>query len=64
MTCHDAREQLTALLDDALAAPERAVVDAHLASCAECRRELEQLRATVALIACRPRARPRGSSTG
>ncbi len=50
MTCHDAREQLSALLDDALAAPERRALDAHLAACAECRRELEQLRATIALL--------------
>jgi hypothetical protein len=33
------------------------VVDAHLASCAECRRELEQLRATVALLDRLPPAR-------
>jgi DedD protein len=50
MTCHDAREQLSALLDDVLAAPERGALDAHLAACAECRRELEQLRATIALL--------------
>jgi Putative zinc-finger len=50
VTCHDAREQLSALLDDALSAPEREALGAHLAGCAECRRELEQLRATVALL--------------
>jgi anti-sigma factor RsiW len=50
MTCHDAREQLSALLDDALTAPERSAVDSHLATCAECRRELERLRGTVALL--------------
>jgi Putative zinc-finger len=50
VTCHDVREQLSALLDDALSTPERAVLDAHLATCAECRRELEQLRGTVALL--------------
>jgi anti-sigma factor RsiW len=50
VTCHDAREQLSALLDDALPAPERQALGAHLAGCAECRRELEQLRATVALL--------------
>ena len=50
MTCHDAREQLSALIDDALGAEERSAVEAHLATCAECRRELERLRGTVALL--------------
>ena len=50
MTCHDAREQLSALLDDALAASERGAVETHLATCAECRRELTRLRETVALL--------------
>jgi putative zinc finger protein len=50
MTCHDAREQLSALIDDALGAAERGAVEEHLATCAECRRELERLRGTVALL--------------
>jgi anti-sigma factor RsiW len=50
MTCHDAREQLSALLDDALTVPERSVLDTHLATCADCRRELDQLRGTVTLL--------------
>ena len=50
MTCHDARPQLSALLDDALSVAERQALEAHLAGCAECRRELEQLRETVALL--------------
>jgi anti-sigma factor RsiW len=50
MTCHDAREQLSALIDDALGAEERGAVEAHLATCVECRRELERLRGTVALL--------------
>jgi anti-sigma factor RsiW len=50
MTCHDAREQLSALLDDALAASELEVVEAHLAMCSECRRELARLRGTVTLL--------------
>src|SRR4029453_2732251 len=44
MTCHDAREQLSALIDEALGAEERGAVEGHLATCAECRRELERLR--------------------
>ena len=50
MTCHDARERLSDLLDDALEARDASVVGAHLAECAECRRELERLRATVGLL--------------
>jgi hypothetical protein len=57
MTCPDARDQLSALLDDALAVPERQALDAHLAACAECRRELEHLRATVTLLGQLPAAR-------
>jgi len=50
MTCHEAREQFSALVDDALTAGERAALDAHLATCADCRRELQRFRDTVALL--------------
>jgi Putative zinc-finger len=61
MTCHDAREQLSALIDDALGAAERGAVEEHLATCAECRRELERLRDTVALLrAVEPARAPAG----
>ncbi|PYN90734.1 MAG: hypothetical protein DMD87_00885 [Candidatus Rokuibacteriota bacterium] len=50
MTCHDAREQFSALVDDALAPGERAALDAHLTTCADCRRELQRFRDTVALV--------------
>jgi Putative zinc-finger len=61
MTCHDAREQLSALIDDALGAAERGAVEGHLATCAECRRELERLRDTVALLrAVEPARAPAG----
>ena len=50
MTCHDARDQFSALVDDGLPAGERAVLDAHLATCADCRRELERFRRTVSLL--------------
>ena len=50
MTCDETRDTLSAYLDEALAPDERSLVDAHLASCAECRRELEALRGTVALL--------------
>jgi hypothetical protein len=57
MTCHDAREQLSALLDGALPAADRQALDAHLATCADCRRELDQLRGTVALLGRLPPVR-------
>ena len=50
MTCPEARELLSALLDDALSTAERQAIDAHLATCAECARELAELRETVALL--------------
>ncbi|MGH7355346.1 MAG: zf-HC2 domain-containing protein [Candidatus Rokuibacteriota bacterium] len=50
MTCHDAREQFSALVDEALDAEARASLDAHLGGCAECRRELEAFRRTVTLV--------------
>ena len=50
MTCDETRDTLSAYLDEALAPDERRVVDAHLEGCAECRRELEALRGTVALL--------------
>jgi hypothetical protein len=50
MTCHESRERLSELLDEVLPARERALVEAHLADCPECRRELERLRATVSLL--------------
>src|SRR5262249_5944105 len=50
MTCHDARERLSAFLDDALPSEERREVAGHLEGCAECRRELARLEGTVALL--------------
>lgn len=50
MTCHDARELFSALLDETLTRNERADVYGHLATCADCRRELEAVERTVALI--------------
>jgi Putative zinc-finger len=50
MTCAEARELLSAAVDDALDAGERDRLDAHLATCADCRREQERVRDTVALL--------------
>jgi hypothetical protein len=57
MTCHEVRGELSALLDDALPVAERRALEAHLAACADCRRELDQLRATVAHLSRLPAAR-------
>ena len=50
MTCSDARDMFSLLADDALTPLERAALDAHLADCAECRRELAGLERTVKLV--------------
>jgi len=50
MTCDEARERLSALLDEALSPDERDALDAHVATCVDCRRELGLLRNTVALL--------------
>jgi hypothetical protein len=50
MTCHDARESLSAFLDEALGPDERREVAAHLEGCPDCRRELARLEQTVALL--------------
>jgi anti-sigma factor RsiW len=50
VTCTDARELFSARLDEALDPGERLGLDEHLASCAECRRELERFEASVALV--------------
>lgn len=55
MTHDEARELFTARIDDALDADVRARLDAHLAGCTDCRRELDGLVRTVALLR---RARP------
>ena len=48
------REQLSALLDNELGEQERAELEAHLPTCAECRAELESLRRTRALVRALP----------
>ncbi len=57
MTCHDARELFSARVDGALTDEERRGLDAHLAGCPECRRELARFEATVALLHAAPTAR-------
>jgi anti-sigma factor RsiW len=50
MSCHDARELFSALIDETLTREERADVYGHLATCADCRRELAAVERTVALV--------------
>ena len=53
-------ELLSAYIDDEVNADERALVEAHLATCAECTQDLTTLRATVALVGQLPQvAAPR-----
>jgi hypothetical protein len=49
VTCAETRELFSALVDDALAPAERAALEAHLAGCAECRRELAGFQRAVSL---------------
>lgn len=57
MTCPDARALFSALVDDELSAAERAALDAHLADCAECRRELARFSSTVSMVHALPAER-------
>lgn len=61
MTHDEARELFTARIDDALEGDERARLERHLAGCPECRRELDRLERTVALLRqARPEHAPAG----
>lgn len=51
---HLTPEQLSAFLDKQLAPTEQALLNTHLASCAQCQRVLADLRATVALVRALP----------
>ncbi|MDQ2951107.1 MAG: zf-HC2 domain-containing protein [Chloroflexota bacterium] len=52
------RAQLSAYLDGALAAAERAAIGAHLDTCADCRARLAELRTVVSLIGALPTLSP------
>src|SRR5262249_55313488 len=52
------RDDLSAYLDGELGGDARRTVEAHLVTCADCRRELAELRATVALVRRLPEAAP------
>ena len=50
MNCQDAREWFSDRVDERLDPEVRAQLDAHLAGCADCRRELERFEETVSLL--------------
>jgi hypothetical protein len=54
MRSHPELDQLSAYVDDELAATERTALEAHLPSCAECRATLDALRATIADLSLLP----------
>ena len=58
MSAHSELDQLSAYLDGELDAAERAHVEAHLPTCAECRTTLDSLRATIADLATLPEPAP------
>jgi hypothetical protein len=61
MTCAEARDLFSALLDQALTPDEHGALDLHLASCAECRTELGRFRSVVSLVrAVEPERAPVG----
>lgn len=55
MNGHIEGVEISAFLDGALAAEERARADAHLAACAACRRELDALRHLKRVLSSAPR---------
>src|SRR5688572_11658224 len=54
MRSHPELDQLSAYVDDELAATERTALEAHLPSCADCRATLDALRATIADLSLLP----------
>ncbi len=61
VTCPQMRELFSARADEALAADERARLDAHLATCAECAAEWQRFARTVSLLrAVAPARAPAG----
>jgi hypothetical protein len=61
MSCDATRAMFSELADDALPAEQRVACQAHLAACADCRREWEGLQRTLRLLHGMPRVRaPQG----
>lgn len=58
MKCADARELLSAYVDDMLSDSERTALEEHLRICATCAHELAELRQTIAALATLPEVEP------
>ncbi|HXI85071.1 MAG TPA: zf-HC2 domain-containing protein [Verrucomicrobiae bacterium] len=56
--CDHIRGELSAYLDGELTPPQRTEVETHLASCAECQRELVELKTLVTGVAALPKLQP------
>src|SRR5262245_33034353 len=56
--CERQREMLGALVDGELSGAERVELEAHVAGCASCRQELEELQRLAAAFAALPEVRP------
>src|SRR6266404_2717000 len=56
--CGNIRWELSAYLDDELTPPQRAEIEAHLASCAHCQRELSEVKRLVAGVGTLPKLQP------
>lgn len=50
LSCKELVELITAYLEDALPAEERARFDAHLPTCSGCRNYLQQMRLTISTL--------------
>jgi hypothetical protein len=56
--CQDIQPELSAYLDGELTPPQRAEIEAHLASCPRCQEELAELKTLVAGVAALPKLEP------
>jgi hypothetical protein len=56
--CQDIQPELSAYLDGELTPPQRAEVEAHLASCPRCQEELAELKTLAAGVAALPKLEP------
>jgi anti-sigma factor RsiW len=56
--CQDIQPELSACIDGELTPPQRAEVEAHVASCPRCQRELAELKALAAGMAALPKLQP------
>jgi hypothetical protein len=56
--CRDIRGDLSAYIDDELTSPQRAEVEAHLASCSDCQRELLEIKTLVTGVVALPKLQP------